>query len=66
MAPSSRIVRSTEEAGGAYLEMEWELPAHGWAPGPHVHPVQTEEYEVLDGSLDLRVGRDGVQNLPGN
>jgi quercetin dioxygenase-like cupin family protein len=52
-----RIIRSTEETGGAYLEMEWDLPAHGWAPGPHVHPVQTEEYEVLDGSLDLQVGR---------
>jgi mannose-6-phosphate isomerase-like protein (cupin superfamily) len=50
-----RITRSSEETDGAYLEMEWDLPAHGWAPGTHVHPGLTEEYEVLDGSLDVQI-----------
>jgi quercetin dioxygenase-like cupin family protein len=50
-----RIIRSSEETGGAYLEMEWDLPAHGWAPGAHVHPGLTEEYEVLNGSLDVQI-----------
>jgi mannose-6-phosphate isomerase-like protein (cupin superfamily) len=51
-----RITRSSAETGGELLEMEWELPAHGWAPQPHVHPRLTEEYEVLEGSLDVLVG----------
>src|SRR5215212_4472391 len=38
--------------------MEWELPANGWAPRPHVHPRLTEEYEVLDGSLDVLLGSE--------
>ena len=38
--------------------MEWELPAKGWAPQPHVHPHLTEEYEVLDGSLDVLIGSE--------
>ena len=36
--------------------MEWELPPHGWAPQPHVHPGLTEEYEVLEGTLEVMVG----------
>jgi mannose-6-phosphate isomerase-like protein (cupin superfamily) len=50
-----RITRSSEDTDGAYLEMEWDLPAHGWAPGAHVHPGLTEAYEILDGSLDVQI-----------
>ena len=53
-----RITRSSADTGGELLEMEWELPAHGWAPQPHVHPRLTEEYQVLEGSLDVLVGRE--------
>lgn len=52
-----RITRSSTDTGGELLEMEWELPAHAWAPRPHVHPHLTEEYEVLDGCMDVLVGR---------
>src|SRR5215216_672402 len=38
--------------------MEWELPAKGWAPRPHIHPRLTEEYEVRDGSLDVLIGSE--------
>jgi quercetin dioxygenase-like cupin family protein len=53
-----RITLSSEETEGAFLEMEWELPAGGWAPQPHVHPRLTEEYEVLEGSFEVLVDRD--------
>jgi mannose-6-phosphate isomerase-like protein (cupin superfamily) len=53
-----RITRSSADTGGELLEMELELPAKGWAPEPHVHPRLTEEYEVLDGSLDVLVGSE--------
>jgi len=49
------MVRSTAETDGEFLEMEWRLPPHGWAPGAHVHRGQTEEYTVLEGSLDVRL-----------
>jgi hypothetical protein len=38
--------------------MEWELPRNGWALQPHIHPRLTEEYEVLDGSLDVSIGSE--------
>jgi quercetin dioxygenase-like cupin family protein len=53
-----RITRSSADTGGELLEMEWELPAHGWAPQPHVHPRLTEEYQVLKGSFDVLVGSE--------
>ena len=51
-----QITRSTQETAGEFLEMEWRLPPGGWAPGAHVHEVQTEEYAVLEGSVDVRLG----------
>jgi mannose-6-phosphate isomerase-like protein (cupin superfamily) len=53
-----RITRSSADSGGEVLEMEWELPAHGWAPQPHMHPRLTEEYQVLEGSFDVLVGTE--------
>ena len=53
-----KITRSSADTGGGLLEMEWELPANGWAPRLHVHPRLTEEYEVLEGSFDVCVGTE--------
>jgi mannose-6-phosphate isomerase-like protein (cupin superfamily) len=53
-----RITGPGADTDGELLEIEMELPAHGWAPQPHVHPRITEEYEVLEGSLDVLVGSD--------
>jgi mannose-6-phosphate isomerase-like protein (cupin superfamily) len=53
-----RITRSSADTGEELLEMELQLPAHGWAPQPHVHPRLSEEYRVLDGSLEVLVGSE--------
>ena len=50
------VLRSHEETNGEYVEMEWTLPAHAFAPPPHRHPTQTESYEVLEGSLEVMIG----------
>ena len=49
------VVRSDEETGGEYVEMEWTMPPGAFAPPAHRHPSQVEEYEVLEGSLDVMV-----------
>lgn len=48
------------------MEMEWELPAGGWAPQPHVHPHLTEEYEVIEGSIEILIGREWRRLEPGD
>jgi mannose-6-phosphate isomerase-like protein (cupin superfamily) len=49
------LVRSHEETGGEYVEMEFALPAGAFAPPPHRHPTQVEEYEVLEGAFEVMV-----------
>jgi mannose-6-phosphate isomerase-like protein (cupin superfamily) len=50
------VVASHDETGGEYVEMEWLLQPGSFAPPTHVHPTQSEDYEVLEGSLDVNVG----------
>ena len=60
------ITRSSGDTDGALLEMEWQLPAGGWSPQPHVHPHITETYEVLDGELELLINRSWRRLRPGD
>jgi mannose-6-phosphate isomerase-like protein (cupin superfamily) len=46
----------TAETGGEYVEFEWIFPVGTFAPPPHRHPGQVEEYEVLEGELEVLVG----------
>jgi mannose-6-phosphate isomerase-like protein (cupin superfamily) len=52
------LVKSNEETGGEYVEMEWILPPDAFTPPPHVHPSQAEEYQVLDGSFEVMLEGD--------
>ena len=47
--------RSSADTGGAFVEMEFVLRPGCVPPPPHVHPQQVEEYEVLEGELDVVV-----------
>jgi quercetin dioxygenase-like cupin family protein len=52
------VRRPAAETGGEWVEMEFVLPSGCVPPPPHIHPQQTEEYEVLEGRFDVIV--DGV------
>jgi quercetin dioxygenase-like cupin family protein len=45
--------RPVSETGGDLVEWEFALPEGATAPPPHRHPAQTEEYEVIEGSVEL-------------
>jgi quercetin dioxygenase-like cupin family protein len=49
------LLTSHDGAGGEYVEMELTLPPGAFAPPAHVHPTQSEDYEVLEGSLDVSI-----------
>jgi mannose-6-phosphate isomerase-like protein (cupin superfamily) len=51
--------------GGELLAFELALRPGGAVPMAHVHPIQTERFEVLDGLMRFRVGRRKVQAGPG-
>lgn len=53
------------ESNGEYVEMEFVLPAGSFAPPPHVHPAQVEEYEVIEGDFEVMVDGEWSSLRPG-
>jgi quercetin dioxygenase-like cupin family protein len=48
--------QTSRETGGEMVEVETIVRPDGFVAAAHVHPYQTERFEVLDGLLGLRVG----------
>jgi mannose-6-phosphate isomerase-like protein (cupin superfamily) len=51
--------------GGELLAFDFALRPGGAVPIPHVHPIQTERFEVVEGRMTFRVGRRRVEAGPG-
>jgi mannose-6-phosphate isomerase-like protein (cupin superfamily) len=52
--------------GGELLAFELGLRPGGAVPIPHVHPIQTERFEVVDGRMTFRVGLRKIHAEPGD
>jgi quercetin dioxygenase-like cupin family protein len=48
--------RTAADTGGELLAIDLELSSDGHAPGLHVHPVQEERFEVIEGRMRFRKG----------
>jgi quercetin dioxygenase-like cupin family protein len=53
-------------SGGELLAFDFVLRPGGAVPIPHVHPVQTERFEVVDGLMRFRVGLRKQMARPGD
>src|SRR3954454_5286798 len=51
---------------GELLAFDFALRPRGSVPIPHVHPVQTERFEVMAGTMRFRVGLRTVIAEPGD
>ena len=51
------FLATSRDTGGELLRLEWSLEPYGFLPGAHTHPHQVERFEVLSGTLGIRVGR---------
>lgn len=49
------VTAAAAESGGASVGMTFTFPPGSFAPPPHVHPTPLEEFEVIEGELDLMV-----------
>ena len=58
--------RTAARTGGASVLVETIVRPDGFVAAAHVHPHQTERFEVLAGRLGLRVGRDDLVAEPGD
>jgi quercetin dioxygenase-like cupin family protein len=49
--------RTAAQTGGELVEVEVTVEAGGGVAAAHVHPYQSERFEILEGTVELRSGR---------
>jgi quercetin dioxygenase-like cupin family protein len=60
------VIRTTAaESGGQVLAFDLFLPPGAKVPARHVHPVQAEQFTVIEGRIRFRVGRRSIVAVPG-
>jgi quercetin dioxygenase-like cupin family protein len=52
--------------GGELLAFDFALRPGGAVPIPHVHPIQTERFEIVEGRMRFRIGLRTVVAGPGD
>lgn len=57
---------TSAQTNGELVAIDLELPPGGRVPGPpHLHPVQTERFEVIEGRMRFKVRRERIVAGPG-
>ena len=54
------------QTGGERVRVETIVQPDGFVAAAHIHPAQTERFEVLEGTVGFRVGRKTVLAGPGD
>ena len=60
-----RFLETAAETGGAYVVVETLVRPGGAVATRHLHPHQTERFEVLEGEMTFHVGRERVRLTAG-
>ncbi len=58
-----RFLETSAETGGEYVLVECTVQPHGFVAAAHVHPQQTERFEIEEGLVGFRL--DGTEVLAG-
>jgi quercetin dioxygenase-like cupin family protein len=58
--------KTAEETGGEYTQFEAFIKPGGHLPAAHVHPGQSERFEVVSGTLTMKVGKRTFEAKPGD
>lgn len=58
--------RTSEQTDGASVQVETIVRPDGFVAAAHVHPYQTERFEILEGLVGLRIGGDEFAAGPGD
>lgn len=60
------FIETAAQTGGEYTLIECAVEPGGGVPMAHVHPYQSETFEVLEGELSMKAGRDTLVAMPGD
>jgi mannose-6-phosphate isomerase-like protein (cupin superfamily) len=58
--------RTAAETNGDFILVETIVHQDGFVAAAHVHPYQTERFEILEGALGLRLGEQELVAGPGD
>jgi quercetin dioxygenase-like cupin family protein len=61
-----RFIETSAETRGESVLIEVVVEPNGFVAAAHVHPYQTEQFEVIDGTLAFEVGGEEVTAGPGD
>jgi mannose-6-phosphate isomerase-like protein (cupin superfamily) len=60
------FLKTSAETNGEYVLIELRSEAGGAVAAPHVHPTQTETFEIVSGRMGAKLGRNTVELGPGD
>jgi quercetin dioxygenase-like cupin family protein len=60
------FTHTTGSTGGELLAFDFRLRPGGAVPIAHVHPIQTERFEIVDGLVRFRIGLRKLDARPGD
>jgi quercetin dioxygenase-like cupin family protein len=61
-----RFRRTSAETNGELVEIEVTLQSNGFVAAAHVHPYQTERFEMVFGTMEFRVRKERFTALAGD
>ena len=64
-ARTVHVVRSAADTGGEYVAVEVRDEPDGFVAATHVHPYQTEVFEILEGEVGFKAGGKTIVAGPG-
>lgn len=60
-----RFIRTSSASGGSSAQFDLEMPSGSEMIGEHIHLVQEERFEVLEGTLRMRLNGEETLHGPG-
>lgn len=60
------FLQTSRETDGKEVVVEVAVEPNGFVAAPHVHPYQTEQFEVLDGELSFKVAGRTIEARAGD
>jgi mannose-6-phosphate isomerase-like protein (cupin superfamily) len=60
------FVETADETSGDRVVIDVTLAPNGFVAAAHIHPFQSERFEVVEGTLEFELGRETVVASPGD
>jgi quercetin dioxygenase-like cupin family protein len=60
------FLRTARDTGGELVEVEVTVQPNGFVAAAHLHPGQDERFEIIEGRLEFRLGKEVLSGRPGD